>query len=633
MKKIILLFAFLCASIAASWAQELEIMNFVSNITDITAQKNPVKDINGNDCALVRIKIATNNLIIDGPIKVDRKNQEFLAWISPLTRHIKIFDPENFFIPMSIDFRELMERYNLGGTKLESRVTYNLVLKMPERTGEVHLAVSNQYLAMTLEPRDANASIEIDGTICDNNLKNGFLQKAYEPGTYRYRISAKGYHTEEGEFTITKDQGATLKIELKPAFGTLLAYAKDDFGDMEGVEVLIDNEVVGTTPLPATGIKVDAGEVEVTLRKKLYKIHREKIRIEEGKTVIIDTKLIANYAHVTFKAPGDHEVDEGILQKDIQIWMDGMFLGYGVWEKDLEAGTYDNIELRINGYERKPQTITVEAGRDHTFNLIAPGKAYGVLHITCDLPDASVHIDGNLIGKTPLNLEYPAGEYKDFVVYDKAGYVIDQSSIIIGTKEETRKHITATEKTYQVGDYYADEKTGIDGVVIEVDNTGRHGKVVCLNDLGRLKWGPGSITIGCNDEADGEKNMKALELHLKEEYTEMTGAKMLEQMKRSYPAFGACKGLGEGWYLPSKMEMEKLLSGTATRKSDEKKISIRKAVNDTLKENGHNKIEAVPHWSSTEEGGHAAWIVSTAKQDINKNQKIMRFPVRAMARF
>ncbi len=149
MKKFILLFAFLCASIAASWAQELKIKSFKPAPTDIYAKLHPVKDLNGEDCALIRIKIAKKDIQIGGSVvKVEVKGGEYLAYMPAGTRHLKIWDPEYTFIPMMVDFKELLRKKE----RLESGHVYTLVLEVPERTGEVHLTVENLYLSTTKEP-------------------------------------------------------------------------------------------------------------------------------------------------------------------------------------------------------------------------------------------------------------------------------------------------------------------------------------------------------------------------------------------------------------------------------------------------------------------------------------------------
>ena len=129
---------------------------------------------------------------------------------------------------------------------------------------------------------------------------------------------------------------------------------------------------------------------------------------------------------------------------------------------------------------------------------------------------------------------------------------------------------------YRVGDYY--NVDGKEGVVFEVSEDGRHGKIVSLKRSSeRLLWSSNydeqNRSIGAADENDGSKNM----------------AKVMQipGWRDKYPAFAWCASLGEGWYLPAKEELETI-------------YRVKDKLNKTLLDKGETLWYWC--WSSTESG-------------------------------
>ena len=103
-------------------------------------------------------------------------------------------------------------------------------------------------------------------------------------------------------------------------------------------------------------------------------------------------------------------------------------------------------------------------------------------------------------------------------------------------------------KSYRIGDYY--NENGKEGVVFEVDATGKHGKIISVAYSGYDKaWALGAEQkrfIGATDAYDGEKNMAVV--------------KRQSNWRNNYPVFAWCASLGDGWYLPAKEEWKVIYS-------------------------------------------------------------------------
>ncbi len=128
-------------------------------------------------------------------------------------------------------------------------------------------------------------------------------------------------------------------------------------------------------------------------------------------------------------------------------------------------------------------------------------------------------------------------------------------------------------KTYKVGDYY--DANGKQGVVFAINSDGKHGKIVGLNDLGKMNWNS---------------------------------------------AVSACRNLGNGWRLPSKGELLAI-------------YNVKGTLNSTLAAVG-DELPSVFHWSSTEYNSDCAWSVSMGYGYTGNGSKSGNFfYVRAVSAF
>lgn len=134
---------------------------------------------------------------------------------------------------------------------------------------------------------------------------------------------------------------------------------------------------------------------------------------------------------------------------------------------------------------------------------------------------------------------------------------------------------------YIVGDFYDDGTK--QGVVFEVSEDGKHGKIVSLDETKKMWciWGPyeKEIFVGASG-SDGQKN---------------TDRVMARTDSANFPAFQWCKEKGPWWYLPSKEELLLL-------------YEVKDKVNRTLQKESMQVLDSW-YWSSTEYNSISAWYV------------------------
>ena len=122
---------------------------------------------------------------------------------------------------------------------------------------------------------------------------------------------------------------------------------------------------------------------------------------------------------------------------------------------------------------------------------------------------------------------------------------------------------------WNVGDYY--EVGSVKGVVVWVDESKEHGKIISLDEKVDI-WATGGYNTGAKSEEDGKGNTDKV--------------KDLNAELSAYPAFKWCVAHGEGWYFPAILEVYYFLNAKET-------------VNPTLEAHNGTKISDF-YWSSTE---------------------------------
>ena len=162
-------------------------------------------------------------------------------------------------------------------------------------------------------------------------------------------------------------------------------------------------------------------------------------------------------------------------------------------------------------------------------------------------------------------------------------------------------------KVYKVGDFYDDGTKK--GVVFEVSEDGKHGKIVSLDEA-KLPWCTEEqyrkdIQVGANSDRDGKTN---------------TDVVMQRSDYAEYPAFRWCREQGEEWYLPSNEELLVL-------------YRVIGLVNKTLTQNSYKEIRDYRHWSSTEKDEFCAWFVSMFNGNTFNGTKYRNGYVRAVSAF
>ena len=457
-----------------------------------------------------------------------------------------------------------------------------------------------QYVVFAVEPK--TAAVIIDGKPLTPDT-GGVVTTVLQAGTYDYSVSAKMYHSQSGTFTVA---GAKVQksVALAPAFGYLSVG-----GDMvNGATVFVDDENIGIAPVKSD--KLASGEHSVRIVKDKYKPYSTTVTVRDSETTTLAPTLSADFATVTLTTASG-----------ATIWVNGVEKGSGSWSGELSTGTYI-FEARQRGHRSAQISKTIAATPSRqSYAIPAPTPIVGSVDITSSPAMADITLDGKAVGTTPLKLSsLLVGEHK--ITVSKSGYQPYSATITIAEgKTATVSAELIKGKIYKVGDYY--NENGKEGVVFEVSDDGRSGKIVSMKQsAGELQWSSDETElkrlIGADSKTDGAYNMAKV--------------KAISGWRDKYPAFAWCADLGEGWYLPSIEELKVFTLNTA----------IHDAVNRTLIARSgtklYNRGEWEWYWSSTEKNEQyydefCAWYVYMYRGNTGNGSKSVSGYVRAVSAF
>lgn len=268
-----------------------------------------------------------------------------------------------------------------------------------------------QYAIFKIEPKEA--TITVDGKPLSVN--DGVAHSLLGGGSHSYTISANEYYTEKGTFTINGNKFFK-EVKLRPAFGFLSIPANEDLVD---AGVYVDNSLVGKVPL--NNHKIANGTHSIRIVKDLYKANDGTIVIKEGEVTEYAPALVADYAEIRLTTGTGFD-----------IYINDELKGSSSWSGKVATGTHI-FEARKEGY--RPSSITHTINLDsggQTIAIPAPKPVTGALNIMSSPIMAEVHVDGKLVGETPIMLNLTIGKHTISVRKEGYSNSVEEMNIIEG---------------------------------------------------------------------------------------------------------------------------------------------------------------------------------------------------------
>lgn len=438
-----ILFAFSLALNAQEKKLDINVVSFELDQFSTTAQdpKYEKRDGNGERYAIVKIKD------VDGLAELKGFTFDFgllNSYIVPNAPHadeLWLYVQRN---AKTVTIRHpqyrTIEKYDLK-TTIQAGRTYVLTLTMSRIEQTIVRGVKKQVLQFKVSPANENAVVKVKPANSNNDYElwgtvdqAGTINKLLDFGTYDYIITAVNYESSTGRVTLSNSQSTfTESVKLTPNFGFL---SVDGSNGATGADIYVDDVKIGTVPYNDTQKRWTCGTHTLTINNgDLYKPYATTFEITQGETTSISPKLESDFAQTTIKVGGNAE-----------ILIDGQTKGHGSWTGPLKAGQYV-IVCRQDRHRDSGMSITVRPDQADTFVVPSPTPITGSLYISSTPSGATIELDGEQKGTTPVLLQgILIGSHK--VALTLTNHKSEQYDVSIKENETTNVEATLSDMAH-----------------------------------------------------------------------------------------------------------------------------------------------------------------------------------------
>jgi hypothetical protein len=375
-------------------AQTIEVVNFRHETTDLRARRNPVKDINDQNCALLivttwndEVKFSDNSVF-----RVEKKSGEHWIWLSGGARRLII---------SSLGYTTLYYDFL---NPLKGEEVYIMTLRMPRLKDESASKLYNLTFILNspdvLISKDQQAGIQVMGSTARYKLA---------AGRHSFQFAKQGFSDFKAEYNIMAD--TTISISLE-AGETTSEFQPPSIISVNttpsGAMVYANDQFIGQTPLQRMLIP---GDYNLSMSKDLYLDHTSRVNLESGVPLDLGTIVLqASAGTLTIESnPSGAEVK--INNRDLGRTP--------LLEYQISSGNHQ-LELVLPDYLPWKEEISLEKGEVKSINAnLIP--AFGELIInTQPIDGLTLLINGKIEGNTPFrHTKMPTGTYEIEVRDDK----------------------------------------------------------------------------------------------------------------------------------------------------------------------------------------------------------------------
>ena len=294
------------------------------------------------------------------------------------------------------DLTPIISHKNKSGNyqlKLSHSVYHDTIIPITisdQKTTELNIKLRPAFATLEIKAiPEINAEIYIDDKPINKNTPA--LISPMQTGKHTLMLRNKWYEPQKQIIELCDGEQKKLKVEMKPVFGVV--HVKTD----NESEIFIDGELKGKTAWEGRLIN---GLHSVEIKKDKYHIHTEKIDVKAGEEHNIEVKLKPKTGTVK------------VVGKPFKaiVFLDEAKIGVTpLTKRDLLIGTYQ-LKVELKGYATFSEKIEIE--EDTTVNVkysLASGR---MVFIDADKKGASIFLNKEKVGETPLKQNIPYGNHE-----------------------------------------------------------------------------------------------------------------------------------------------------------------------------------------------------------------------------
>ena len=274
-------------------------------------------------------------------------------------------------------------------------------------------------IILRLDPADAEVDL---GSLAFHIGDNYLLLK----GQHQLTAEAPGYYPLRKTILVSGEATQEIDVALQPLPGNLLVRSS-----LDDIQLSIDDQDTGT--VPGTINEISRGAHKLEFAKYRYFTLQQEVDIEGlGKTQAIDISLQPAWGQVEFST-----VPEGA-----ELFIDDRLIGQTPLSAEvLETGS--QLTLKAPGYKTQSKQVTVKAGSKAEHPLIEMIVADGTVAINSSPQGASITIDKEFKGTTPLDVAItPFAKHRIELFLE--GYLKAKQSVSVKPEQQTQVSVNLT---------------------------------------------------------------------------------------------------------------------------------------------------------------------------------------------
>ncbi len=430
-----ILLSLLLFSVFSVSAQNISVKSFEVLPNDMDARVNyPVKDQNGEKCALIKVVTDQEGFVWEGGMlgitRVEKKTGEYWVYIPHGSKKITIKHDE-LGVLRDYVYPEAIEKAS--------------VYEMELTTAEVETVVKSREFRsayVIINSRPDSADLYID----EQYQGQTPYRRKLESGEHTYRLEKSLYHTKAGIFNLSADNGRKeMHFKLEPSFGSLKVSSEPE----NGMRIYLNGVYTGKKT-PATVSKVKSGKHTLTLKDKWFQPRSQNVSVTDSEITeaVLSLKPTYGKVKITTDPPAN-------------IYINGQKVGFENYSGRLKEGIH-SLEACKERYADASTERRIKKNEQYIINLSLKPK-YGKLDISTEPYNARIILDGKDYGRTPKVIhDLLVGDYK--LVVKKEGYFREERTVEVKEKAITGIDLELSDKTeVTVNSQPSDARLFVDG--------------------------------------------------------------------------------------------------------------------------------------------------------------------------
>ena len=242
--------------------------------------------------------------------------------------------------------------------------------------------LSAKSVVLQIEPETAQVTIDGGFTF---ELADHYLIR---PGKYQVTATDEGYVELQTSFLVTEDDHQLLPLALTKKPGHLQVTSNP-----ENAEIWVDGGLVGTSPI--TVYPLSPGEHQLAIKSPRYVAHTTSVTIEgldKKQDLHHDLKPNWGYVAITTSPTGANVSINGEVQGKTPLTAEVLSEG-------------ETVDISLSGYKSWKKSFVVSAGETLVAPEITLEPADGVIELSSTPSGATVTVNGEYRGTTPITLD------------------------------------------------------------------------------------------------------------------------------------------------------------------------------------------------------------------------------------